>query len=405
MPTFRYRALTQIGELVSGSLSAQNAAEVTLRIEYLGLIPIEAVTEQSEAQIRRRRQFSLMSRPRAEDVTIFTGDLALLLRTGARINDALELLASDADIGRMRPTTAALAAAILSGESFGEAISRHPAVFPAVYVALVRVGEAAGTLVTILEALSAERQRAETLRRRLSDTLRYPAFLLLAAGGVLLFFLTFVLPQFANVFRDFNARLDPVLLFFLGLSDFLRSNTQALAAGLLLFILAAWLLSRRPAAREAFIAAASRLPIVQPIMSYRRTTLFCRNLGLLLSSGVTLTASLRILADMMGTAGVETIWTRLVEKVRHGGKLSDALTATQALPPMAVRTLRLGEDSGQLPMLAGRIADFYETKLQRSLDRAIGIVGPLAIIVISVIVGGLIVSVMTALLSVNQVVN
>jgi general secretion pathway protein F len=405
MPTFRYRALTQIGELVSGSLSAQNAAEVTLRIEYLGLIPIEAVTEQSEAQIRRRRQFSLMSRPRAEDVTIFTGDLALLLRTGARINDALELLASDADIGRMRPTTAALAAAILSGESFGEAISRHPAVFPAVYVALVRVGEAAGTLVTILEALSAERQRAETLRRRLSDTLRYPAFLLLAAGGVLLFFLTFVLPQFANVFRDFNARLDPVLLFFLGLSDFLRSNTQALAAGLLLFILAAWLLSRRPAAREAFIAATSRLPIVQPIMSYRRTTLFCRNLGLLLSSGVTLTASLRILADMMGTAGVETIWTRLVEKVRHGGKLSDALTATQALPPMAVRTLRLGEDSGQLPMLAGRIADFYETKLQRSLDRAIGIVGPLAIIVISVIVGGLIVSVMTALLSVNQVVN
>jgi general secretion pathway protein F len=405
MPTFRYRALTQIGELVSGSLSAQNAAEVTLRIEYLGLIPIEAVTEQSEAQIRRRRQFSLMSRPRAEDVTIFTGDLALLLRTGARINDALELLASDADIGRMRPTTAALAAAILSGESFGEAISRHPAVFPAVYVALVRVGEAAGTLVTILEALSAERQRAETLRRRLSDTLRYPAFLLLAACGVLLFFLTFVLPQFANVFRDFNARLDPVLLFFLGLSDFLRSNTQALAAGLLVFILAAWLLSRRPAAREAFIAATSRLPIVQPIMSYRRTTLFCRNLGLLLSSGVTLTASLRILADMMGTAGVETIWTRLVEKVRHGGKLSDALTATQALPPMAVRTLRLGEDSGQLPMLAGRIADFYETKLQRSLDRAIGIVGPLAIIVISVIVGGLIVSVMTALLSVNQVVN
>src|SRR6202041_2446035 len=130
MPTFRYRALTQIGELVSGSLSAQNAAEVTLRIEYLGLIPIEAVTEQSEAQIRRRRQFSLMSRPRAEDVTIFTGDLALLLRTGARINDALELLASDADIGRMRPTTAALAAAILSRGSFGKAISRHPAVFP-----------------------------------------------------------------------------------------------------------------------------------------------------------------------------------------------------------------------------------------------------------------------------------
>lgn len=405
MPTFRYRALTQVGELVSGSLSAQNATEVARRIEYLGLIPVETVTEQSQAQIDGRLQFSLVSRPRSEDVTIFTGDLALLLRTGARINDALELLASDAEIGRMRATTTALAAAILSGESFGEAISRHPTVFPAVYVALVRVGEAAGTLVTILEALSAERLRAETLRRRLNDALRYPSFLLLAAGGVLTFFLTFVLPQFANVFRDFNAKLDPVLIFFLALSDFLRSNTQALAAGLLVLILAAWLLSRRPAVRRAFAAAAAQLPLVRPVLSYKRTTLFCRNLGLLLSSGVTLTASLRILADMMGSAGEETVWTALVEKVRHGGKLSDALTATHALPPMAVRTLRLGEDSGQLPMLAARIADFYETKLQRSLDRIIGIVGPLAIIVISLIVGGLIVSVMTALLSVNQIVS
>ena len=405
MPTFRYRALTQVGEVVSGSLSAPSAAEVTHRIEYLGLIPIEAVTEQSEAQIKRRGRFSLVSRPRAEDVTIFTGDLALLLRTGARINDALELLASDKDIGRMRPTTAAVAAAILSGESFGEAISRHPAVFPPVYVALVRVGEASGTLVPILEALNAERLRAEALRRRLVDTLRYPAFLLLAASGVLLFFLTFVLPQFANVFRDFNAKLDPVLVAFLGLSDFLRSNAQALAGGLLGVILAVWLLSRRPAMRGLINGAISRLPLIRPVMSYHRTTLFCRNLGLLLSSGVTLTAALRILADMMGADGSFTMWTKIIDKVRHGGKLSDALSATQALPPMAVRTLRLGEDSGQLPMLAGRIAEFYEAKLQRSLDRMIGFVGPLAIIVISLIVGGLIVSVMTALLSVNQVVS
>lgn len=405
MPTYSYRALTQVGEIVSGSLHAPSAAEVAHRIEYLGLIPIDTIAEQSEAHIRRRSQFSLFSRPRVEDVTIFTGDLALLLRTGARINDALELLASDPDLGRMRPTTAALAAALMSGESFGEAISRRPEVFPAVYVALARVGEASGTLVPILEALSAERQRAEALRRRLGDTLRYPAFLLLAASGVLLFFLTFVLPQFANVFRDFNAKLDPVLVAFLSVSDFLRANAQALGVGLVCFLLAALLLSRRPAARRAAVGVVTRLPLVRPVMSYHRTTLFCRNLSLLLSSGVTLTASLRILADMMGATGSVVAWTTIVDGVRHGGKLSDALAATHALPPMAIRTLRLGEDSGQLPALAGRIAEFYEAKLQRSLDRMIGIVGPLAIIIISLIVGGLIVSVMTALLSVNQVVG
>lgn len=115
--------------------------------------------------------------------------------------------------------------------------------------------------------------------------------------------------------------------------------------------------------------------------------------------------TLRILVDIMSTTGGSSIWTATADRVRHGGKLSDALAAMSILPPMAVRMLRLGEETGQLATLAGRVADFYEAKLQRSLDRVVGIAGPAAIIVISVIVGGLIVSVMTALLSVSQVVG
>ena len=288
------------------------------------------------------------------------------------------------------------------GESFADAIGAHPSVFPPIYVALARVGEASGNLAPILEAVCAERQRAEALRRRLSETLRYPAFLLIGAGGVLLFFLLVVLPQFSNVFKDFNAKLDPVLVTFLGISDFLRDNMDAVAGGVVGLLSVGFLLSRRPAVRTAAKEAVERLPLVSPVLGYRRTALFCRNLGLLLTSGVTLPASLRVLADMMAAPGEASIWSQLVDKVRQGGKLSEALAQTRALPAMAVRTLRLGEDSGQLPMLAGRIADSYDAKLQRSLDRLVGFVGPASIIVISLIVGGLIVSVMTALLSVNQ---
>ena len=405
MPTFQYRALTQIGEVVTGTLEAPSLAEVNRRVEYLGLIPVEASAERGRTSLGKKLLMTQLSRPRAAEVTIFTADLALLLQTGTRINEALELLATDADIGRMRPITAALATSVLSGESFGEAVSRHSRIFPPIYVALVRVGETSGALVATLQALAAERERAEALSRRLSDALRYPAFLLCAAGAVLLFFLLVVLPQFAGVFRDFNAKLDPVLLTFLALSDFLREDGQAIAGALAVVIAGGWLLMRRPAVTRPLAAAVGRLPIVRPILDYRRASLFCRNLGLLLSSGVTLTASLRILADTMETTGNFIRWSNIVDKVRQGGKLSDALTLADALPPMALRTLRLGEDSGQLPMLAGRIADFYEAKLERSLDRAIGVVGPAAIIVISVIVGGLIVSVITALLSVNQVVG
>ncbi len=405
MPNFRYRALTQVGEIVSGSIAAPTASEVSRRIEYLGLIPIEAVTQHTEGDVSARERFAFYSRPKAEDVTIFTGDLALLLRTGARINEALELLAADRDVGRMRPVVAKIAAAVQAGESFTDAIAQHSSIFPPIYAALTRVGEATGTLTPILEAINAERLRAEALRRRIADTLRYPAFLLLAASGVLLFFLLAVLPQFANVFRDFNTKLDPMLSAFLGLSALLRGNLDAVAGGFIALLASAWLLFRRATVRNSFVSAMGHLPFVRPVLSFQRTALFCRNLSLLLVSGVTLAASLRILSDMMVATGSRNVWTQIVDKVRQGGKLSDALADTRALPPMAVRTLRLGEEAGQLPLLAGRLAEFYEAKLQRSLDRLIGIIGPIAIIVISVIVGGLIVSVMTALLSVNQVIG
>ncbi len=403
MAVFQYRALSQGGEVVKGSIDAGGVVEASRSIEALGLVPIEAVAAVQQETIRRTRRFlPSFSKPRPEDVTVFTADLALLLRTGVRINEALELLVADPDMGRMRSTTAALTTSILSGESLGEALSRHPTVFPKVYIALARVGELSGALVSILESLSVERQRAETLSRRLYDTLRYPAFLLLAAGAVLLFFLLFVLPQFANVFRDFNAKLDPVLVAFLGLSDLLRTNGQAVAAAVLVVLLAGWLAFRQRLVRETFSRAIQRMPLIGPILDYRRSSLFCRNLSLLLSSGVTLVAALRIVAETMEASGTTSKWSLVVDKVRRGGKLSDALSQTAALPSLAVRTVRLGEDSSQLPMLMRRIADYYEAKLQRSLDHAIGLVGPFAIILISTIVGGLIVSVMTALISVNQ---
>jgi general secretion pathway protein F len=404
MPNFKYKAMTQAGEIVTGSIAAPTASEVARRIEYLGLVPVDTVTEERAAGVASSF-FTLTKRAKAEDVTVFTLDLSLLLKAGARLDDGLELLASDTDVGGLRPVVASIRSSILSGESFGEALSHHPALFPTMYVALVRVGEASGTLGEILEVLAAERGRAEALRRKLGDALRYPAFIFAAATSVLIFFLLFVLPQFASVLRDFNAKLDPTVLFFISLSEFLRAHGEIIAILLAVLIVGVWLMLRRQTTRTAIFSVLARLPLIKPIMTFHRTTLFCRNLGVLLASAVPLTTTLRILVDMMATTSDPAIWMTMVERVRHGGKLSDALTDTATLPTMAVRMLRLGEETGQLPMLASRVAEFYEAKLQRSLDRIVGIAGPAAIITISIIVGGLIVSVMTSLLSVSQIIG
>src|SRR5262249_52375924 len=187
-----------------------------------------------------------LSRPSAEDVTVFTRDLALLLKAGARINDALELLATDIDIGRLRSTVAKIKTAILSGESFADAIAHHPSLFSPLYVALIRVGEASGTLDQVLEVLANERARAEATKRKLTDALRYPVFVMFAAAAVLVFFLFVVLPQFGTVLRDFGAKLDPVVATLLAASDFARGNTIAIVATLVAVGLGAHLLLPRP---------------------------------------------------------------------------------------------------------------------------------------------------------------
>jgi general secretion pathway protein F len=305
----------------------------------------------------------------------------------------------------LRPVVGKLRAALLGGESFADAVADHPALFPPMYGALVRVGEVSGTLDQVLEMLGAERARSEAMRRKLTDAMQYPAFVLVAAAAVMLFFILFVLPQFSAVLQDFGTKQDSALGAFIKLSDFLRANATTVLLGTAAVIALVWWLLRRPGASSAIVNTLSRMPGIRGIFQYYRTSLFCRNLGVLLGSGVNLTATLRILVDIMAVTGSEASWTAAADRVRHGGKLSDALSVASSLPPMAVRMLRLGEETGQLPALAGRVAEFYEAKLQRSLDRIVGIVGPLAIVTISTVVGGLIVSVMTALLSVTQLVN
>lgn len=192
---------------------------------------------------------------------------------------------------------------------------------------------------------------------------------------------------------------------FLALSDVLRGHGPEVVLAISAVVAIVWLTWRRPAVRAALITQLSRLPIIAPVFDYHRTGLFCRNLAVLLGSGVTLTTTLKILIDIMATTGNVPVWTAMADRVRHGGKLSDALTASAVLPGVAVRMLRLGEETGQLPVLSGRVAEFYEAKLQRQLDRIVGVIGPAAIVTISIVVGGLIVSVMTALMSVTQVVG
>jgi general secretion pathway protein F len=398
MAAFVYKALDANGQFVTGELQAASLSAAAQQLIELGYVPLAT----SPAGVEKRSWQSLLpqSSVSQRDVTTLLQDLALLLRSGLPLDEGLQLLIEDAS-GPTARLIAQLRAAIGSGANFAEALESHPATARPELIAVARSGEATGRLEGALEAIANERLKQERINAQIRTALRYPAFLLLVAVGVLLFFLTFVVPQFADVVRGFDTHQSMLMGMLLAASSGLRQNggvIAAIAAMLLALSALAW---RVPRYRRRMLAPFTRLPLLRGVVVLRHTAEFCRTLGILLTSGVNLADALRLMNDSaMGGDRLAAV----SDRVRRGERLVDSLMQTGLIPPLAARMLRVGEESGALGSVALRCAGYYETKLTEQVDRLTGVIGPAAIVFISVVIGTLVVSVMETLLSVNQMV-
>jgi general secretion pathway protein F len=396
---YSYKALDADGRFVSGELQSDSVPAAAAHLVDLGYIPLETKERAASRGAGWRRYLSI-GRLNPKEVTVLIRDLALLLKAGLPLDDALKLLGDDVKPAASRLLTD-IRTAIGSGSGFAEALAAHPDTIPTEVIAMVRVAEAAGGLETVLEAVADDRARQERVAAKVSGALRYPAFLLIVAVAVLVFFLLFVVPQFAGVIADFGTEPDPFVSVVLGLSSWLTENGDLVLGVLAGVALLLFVALRTRSLRNRLVRGLGKLPGIRGVVELRRTAIICRGLGTLLANGVTLTDALKVMADTAG-ADAEPI-SVVLDKVRRGGRLVDCLTETALVPPLAARMLRVGEESGELATVARRCADFYEGKLGERLDRLAAIVGPAAIVVISVVVGSLIVSIMSTLLSINQI--
>jgi general secretion pathway protein F len=399
MPNFHYRAVTPAGEIVDGQVEAPSRAEVVRRIEYLGHLPIEA--EIATAGILGRNGRSGARQPRSRDVTIFLQQLALLIGAGLTLEAALQTLADGAN-GSLTRFADAMRASISSGDSFAEALEAQSAVIAPAYIAMVRAGEASGKLAPVLRAVVADRTRRELLSERINSAIRYPLFLVGSAVVILLFFLVYVVPQFEPVFKDLGGRLNAGAAFILAASTALRANVDVALGTCLIVVMAGWLIGKQPLWRARIMATLASIPGIAGPVGDRRTARILGTLGLLVENGVALPTALKILRDVVSEPRTVAALDRLHDQVRNGRRFADALAETDVLPVLAVRMLRVGDETGDLPGIAAHAAQFYEHKLGIGLDRLMGAVGPVTIILVSLVIGALIISIMTALLSITE---
>jgi general secretion pathway protein F len=399
MPQFRYRAVTHAGEILTGEVEAPSRAEVVRRIEYLGHMTIEA--EIASSGVLSTRWLLGDKQPRPRDVSMLLRQLALLLGAGLTLADALGTLSDDAN-SAVAGFAGDLRAAISTGETFAQALERHATIFEAGYVAMVRAGEASGRLDAVLRAIVEDRARRETLTDRINSAIRYPIFLVGSAVVILLFFLIYVVPQFEPVFKDLGGRLNPGAAIVVACSTWLNLNLDLFLGMCLAVTLGAWLMLSRRAWRVRIVAAVAALPGISALVEDRRAARVLATLGLLLENGVPLPTTLKILRDVLTDPHYVEAVDRVHEQVRNGRRLADALDETDLLPALAVRMLRIGDETGDAAGIVRHASEFYEHKLGIGLDRLMGAIGPVTIIVVSIIIGTLIISIMSALLSITE---
>jgi general secretion pathway protein F len=399
MPQFRYRAVTHAGEIVVGEVDASSREEVVRRIEYLGHLTIEAELAATGMLTRGHRRGGKL--PRSHDVSILLRQLALLIGAGLTLETALQTLSEDTSKA-LAGFANRLRASISAGESFAEALERHSTIIDPTYVAMVRVGEASGKLEAVLRAIVEDRTRRELMADRINSAIRYPLFLIGTAAVILLFFLIYVVPQFEPVFKDLGGRLNSGAAVIVAASIWLRANADLFLGMCLCLILCAWLVLSRREWRARIVAAIAKLPGISGPMGDRRTARIVGTLGLLLENGVALPTALKILRDVVNEPDYVAAVDRVHEQVRNGRRFADALAETNLIPPLAVRMLRVGDDVGDLASIVRQASQFYEHKLGLGLDRLMGAIGPATIIVVSAVIGTLIVSIMSALLSITE---
>jgi general secretion pathway protein F len=399
MPQFRYRAVTHAGEIVTGEVEAPSRDEVVRRIEYLGHLTIEAEVAASGMLTRSRRRGG--KPPRSGDVSMLLRQLALLLGAGLTLETALRTLGDDTNKA-LAGFANSLRASITTGDSFAEALEQHSSIIEPAYVAMVRAGEASGKLSAVLRAIVEDRARREALANQINAAIRYPIFLVGSAVVVLLFFLIYVVPQFEPVFKDLGGRLNSAAAFVVVCSSWLRLNLDLFLGICLSLVLGIWFVLSRPEWRVRIIAVIASLPGISGLMDDRRTARILETLGLLLENGVALPVALKILRDVVTEPRYVAAVDRVHDQVRNGRRFADALSEAELLPPLAVRMLRIGDEMGDIATIVRHAAAFYEQKLGMSLDRLMGAVGPITIIVVSLVIGTLIISIMSALLSITE---
>jgi general secretion pathway protein F len=405
MTAFRYLAIGPNGDIQRGLMEAASEAEVIERLRRQGATPMRADPARRGGLLAMLTRSGLRRSLRAQEVADLIRELAIMLGAGQDLDRALRYLQETAPNRRVNLAVTALRDAVRDGSPLSAASARDPHSFSRLHVGLIRAGEAGGNLAPTLARLADLLDRQRSLAATITSALIYPALLLIAAIGSVTFLLVEVLPQFVPLFEENNATLPASTHLLIDLGHFVAtSGPVVLLAGLVLF-LATGALLRRPAPRLVADRALLHLPVVGTLLREILAARFTRVLGTLLVNGVALISALDVVRAALGNSAAVAAVERATTSARGGGGLAQALAESGTFPARTIHLIRLGEENAQLGAMAIRAADIHEERTRLAMQRLVVLLVPAITIAMGIAVAFIVASLMTAMLSLNDLAN
>ena len=400
MTNFYFRAIASDGRLRTGTIHAETERFVAKELRRQGLTPVYVGSEPKKSFELKLPSFTGAKR---KDVLFFTHELSTLLSAGVPVDRALSITLELTDRASFRVLVQDVLRVLKGGKSLADSLATHPEHFSELYVNMVRAGEAGGSLAVAFERLSEFERTRDDLRSYILSSMSYPILLMCVGIGSILVLMNFVVPRFASVFEQSRIEMPLPTKILLEGSKFMQSYGALLLTVLVVAALGLFSYVRTAGGRLWWDSLRLRIPVLGDALRKAETARFARAMGTLVSNSVPLVQSISIAGATLNNRRMSTSLEVVSVGVKRGEGIATPLRRSGQFPPLAAHLLMVGEETGRLDTMFGKMADIYDADTRTAIRRFTSLFEPLVILVMGVIVGTLILSILLAIVSMNDV--
>ena len=386
MPKYSYRAKKRTGEVIEGTLEADNRSLVINRLHSMEYFPL-SVVEQGGKGLQREINLKAFERIRTREIANFTRQISNLLRSGLSLSRALSVLMEQTTNDKFREVLRSIRSNVSGGSTFSEALGNHPKIFTPLYINMVYAGEVSGSLDMVMERLADFTENELETRNKIISSLAYPAIMIIVGIGVVIVLMTFVIPRFTIMFEQMDQELPMITQILVSFSSFLKSYWYLLFG--VIFGLG-YLMKKyndSPEGKRQIDMIKLKIPIVSDFLRKREIAKFARTMGTLLSNGVPILKALEIVEAVISNSLMAEQISNVRDNIREGERVSDRLGEGGVFPPMVVNMVAIGEETGSLEDTLERIAIAYEGDTDRAMRAMTTMIEPLLILLMGGMVG------------------